>query len=101
MLENRTEKEISRVVVVELRAGLELQIAAAEFLHEILYWVGVARHFGKELRVVGIAGDTGRMAEQLADGDFRTSILAVVGKIVGEVAVELNGALGHLLHDQH
>src|ERR1043166_823242 len=60
MLENRPEKKKSGVVVVELRAGLELQVAAAEFFHEILDGVVVARRVGKEFGVVGIAGDTGR-----------------------------------------
>ena len=70
MLENRSEKEKSGIVVVELSAGLELQVAAAEFFHEIVDDVVVARNVGKEFGIVGVAGDTGRVAQQLADGSF-------------------------------
>jgi len=55
---------------VELRAGLELQVAAAEFFYKIVDGVVVARNVGKEFGIVGVAGDTGGVAEQLADGNF-------------------------------
>src|SRR5256884_3512508 len=95
MLENRPEKEISGVVVAVLRAGLELQVAATEFFHEIVDGVVAARKFSKQsrFRVVARLRDTGRMAEQLADGDFRTSVMAVGGEVVGEGAVEPNSAM--------
>ncbi len=69
-LENRSEKEKPGIVVVELRTGLELQVAAAEFFYKIVDGVVVARNVGKEFGIVGVAGDTGGMAEQLADGNF-------------------------------
>jgi hypothetical protein len=55
---------------VELRAGLELQVATAEFFDEIIDGVVVARDVGKEFGIVGVAGDTGGVGEQLADGNF-------------------------------
>ena len=41
------------------------------------------------------------MTEQLAYRDFRAGVPAIVREIVGEVALELDGAFRHLLHDQH
>ena len=68
---------------MELRAGRELQVATTECFHKIVDGVVVARNVGKEFGIVGIAWDAGRVAEQLADGDFRTGVLAIIGEIVG------------------
>src|ERR1700683_3282901 len=69
-LENRSQKEKSRVVIVELGAGFELQVAAAEFFHEIVDGVVVAGNFIKEFRVLSVTGNAGSVAEKLADGAF-------------------------------
>jgi len=95
------EKEVAGIVVVKFAAGLKLEVAAAEFGDEVVDGVEVARNVGEELGIVGIAGDAGSVVEELGDGDAGAGVLAVVGEIVGDVAVEFDGAFGNLLNDEH
>jgi hypothetical protein len=41
------------------------------------------------------------VAEELADGDFRAGILAVVREVFADMSIETDGAFGYLLHHQH
>ena len=51
--------------------------------------------------VVGVTRDAGSVTEELGDGDAGAGVLAVVGEIVGDAAIEFDAALGYLLENEH
>jgi hypothetical protein len=101
VFEDSTEDEVAGIVVVEFGAGLELEITAAKFCDEIVDGVIVTGDVGEESGVVGVTRDAGSVTEELGDGDARAGVLAVVGEIVGDVAIEFDAALGYLLENEH
>ncbi len=58
LFDNCPKQRISRIVIRELRSGLELEIAACKFLYEIRNVVTIAAEFGK-IRPVRITRDAG------------------------------------------
>jgi hypothetical protein len=54
-----------------------------------------------KMYVVGVTRDAGSVTEELGDGDAGAGVLAVVGEIVGYVAIEFDAALGYLLENKH
>ena len=90
LLDDGAEEEVAGVVVVELRARLEFEVVAGELLDEVGDGVRVAALLGEEGGPPRVAGDAGGVVEELVDGDAPARVLAVVGQVVRELAVELD-----------
>ena len=101
VFEDSTEDEVAGIVVVEFGAGFELEITAAKFCDEIVDGVIVTGDVGEESGVIGVTRDAGSVTEELGDGYAGAGVLAVVGEIAGDVAVEFDAALGYLLENEH
>jgi hypothetical protein len=86
---------------MKLGARIELQIAAAKLLHELVHAVAIPRVVVEEFWIVRIARDSGGMIQQLVNRNLRAGVFAIVGQIVRHMTVELDGPFTYLLHHQH
>ena len=92
-LDNGPQKKVAGVTVNEFGSRLEFEIAARVRFDEIVDREGIAADVLEKSGQRRVTGNARGVAQQIVNCHFRAGVLAIVGKIIDQFAIQFDLAL--------